>query len=102
MRAFLAVSVAPHAAARLPRPSAAVLSCLAEDESSVGSRVVAGRSDGEASVRSRVGAGRGEGELSVRSRVVAGRSDGETAVDRVDESADGWVAFAGRDELDIL
>src|SRR3954449_1512777 len=61
MRAFLAVSVAPHAAARLPRPSAAVLSCLAD-----------------------------------------GRSDGETAVDRVDESVDGWVAFAGRDDLDIL
>ena len=57
MRAFLAVTVAPHAVSRLPRPSAAVLSCLADDE---------------------------------------------TAVDRVDESADGWVAFAGRDELDIL
>ena len=57
MRAFLAVSVAPRAADRLPRPSAAVLSCLADDE---------------------------------------------TAVDRVDESADGWVAFAGRDELDVL
>ncbi|MFF5288749.1 hypothetical protein [Paractinoplanes globisporus] len=56
MRAFLAVSVAPRAT-RSPRPSAAVLSCLA---------------------------------------------DGETAVDRVDESPDGWVAFAGGDDLDIL
>jgi asparagine synthase (glutamine-hydrolysing) len=57
MRAFLAVSVAPHAVARLPRPSGAVLSALSDDE---------------------------------------------TVVDRVDESADGWVAFAGRDELDLV
>lgn len=57
MRAFLAVSVAPHAAARLPRPSEAVLSCLSDDE---------------------------------------------TAVDRVDESPGGWVAFAGADGSDIL
>jgi asparagine synthase (glutamine-hydrolysing) len=57
MRAFLAVSVAPDAAARLPRPSKAVLSCLADDE---------------------------------------------TTVERVDEARDGWVAFAGTDEHDLV
>jgi len=57
MRSFLAVSVAQHAVGRLPRPSSAVLSCLADDE---------------------------------------------TAVDRVDESADGWAAFAGGDDDDIV
>jgi asparagine synthase (glutamine-hydrolysing) len=57
MRAFLAVSVAPHAAARLRRPSAAVLSCLADQDASV---------------------------------------------ERLDEAEDGWVAFAGRDDSDIV
>lgn len=57
MRAFLAVSVAPHAAARPQRPSDAALSCLADDD---------------------------------------------TTVERVDEAGDGWVAFAGSDEHDIL
>jgi asparagine synthetase B (glutamine-hydrolysing) len=57
MRAFLGVSVAPHATARLPRPSEAVLACLADDD---------------------------------------------TAVERVDETGDGWVAFAGSDDTDIL
>jgi asparagine synthetase B (glutamine-hydrolysing) len=35
MRAFLAVSVAPHAVARLPRPSEAVLACLSDHETEV-------------------------------------------------------------------
>jgi asparagine synthase (glutamine-hydrolysing) len=54
MKAFLAVSVAPHATTRLRRPVASALSCLA---------------------------------------------DGGT---RVDESGDGWVAFAGGDGDDLL
>jgi asparagine synthase (glutamine-hydrolysing) len=57
MRAFLGVSVAPQAAARLRRPSDAVLSCLADED---------------------------------------------TTVERVDEAGDSWVAFAGRDDQDIL
>jgi asparagine synthase (glutamine-hydrolysing) len=57
MRAFLGVSVAPHAAAFLRRPTEAALSCLADDE---------------------------------------------TTVERVDEASDGWVAFAGCDDHDLL
>jgi asparagine synthetase B (glutamine-hydrolysing) len=57
MRAFLGVTVAPDAAAQLRRPLGSVLSCLADDE---------------------------------------------TTVERVDETGDGWVAFAGRDDHDIL
>jgi asparagine synthase (glutamine-hydrolysing) len=57
MRAFLAVSVAPHVSPRLRRPSEAVLSCLADED---------------------------------------------TTVDRVDVADDGWVAFAGRDDQDLL
>jgi asparagine synthase (glutamine-hydrolysing) len=60
MRAFLAVSVAPHGGVtsdRWRRPVDAALACLADDD---------------------------------------------TKVDRVDESADGWVAFAGTDGDDLL
>jgi asparagine synthase (glutamine-hydrolysing) len=57
MRAFLGVSVAPHAAARLRRPVDAALSCLA---------------------------------------------DADTTVERVDEASDGWVAFAGSDDYDLI
>src|SRR5947207_2064954 len=57
MRAFLGVSVAPHATARPPRPSEAVLACLTDDD---------------------------------------------ITLERVDEAADGWAAFAGSDDTDIL
>ncbi|MGE5831081.1 MAG: asparagine synthase-related protein [Micromonosporaceae bacterium] len=57
MRAFLAVSVAPHGPGHLFRPVRAAL---------------------------------------------AGLADGETAVERVVESTDGWVAFAGGDGNDLV
>jgi asparagine synthetase B (glutamine-hydrolysing) len=57
MRAFLAVSVAPHVAPAGRRPSEAALSCL---------------------------------------------TDEDTTVERVDEDGAGWVAFAGRDDHDVL
>jgi asparagine synthase (glutamine-hydrolysing) len=57
MRAFLGISLAPSAPARLRHPTEAVLRCLADED---------------------------------------------TAVDRVDEAGDGWLAFAGGDDHDIL
>jgi asparagine synthase (glutamine-hydrolysing) len=57
MRAFLAVSVAPHAADHLRRPVQAALACL---------------------------------------------GDSQTAVERVDEGTDGWVAFAGGETHDLM
>ena len=57
MKAFLAVSVAPCAAALLRCPVDAALSCLAGED---------------------------------------------TAVERVDEAAGGWIAFAGCDDHDII
>ncbi len=57
MRAFVAVSCAPHAADQFRRPPRQALACLGDDE---------------------------------------------TAVERVDESEDGWVAFAGSDADDLM
>jgi asparagine synthase (glutamine-hydrolysing) len=58
MRAFLAVSFAPHAAEHLRRPAQQALACLCDDD--------------------------------------------DIAVERVDESEDGWVAFAGGDAHDLV